>query len=66
VSWSFLALIASGAGFPHPIGTSGLHLVAGVALLRPEEAVFAAMLDGWRAQQVARNLALATVESGYG
>ncbi|WBB91801.1 hypothetical protein [Verrucosispora sp. WMMC514] len=31
--------------------------------LRPEEAVLAAMLDGWRLPQVARNLALATVEA---
>jgi len=43
-------------------GSAGLHLVAGVALLRPDEQVFAAMLDGWRAQQVARNLSLVTVE----
>jgi integrase/recombinase XerC len=39
-----------------------LQLVAGVALLRPEEQVFAAMLDGWRCQQVARNLALTTID----
>ncbi len=35
-------------------GAAGLHLVSGVPLLRPEEAVFAAVLDGWRDQQAAR------------
>jgi site-specific recombinase XerD len=43
-------------------GTSALHLAAGVPLLRPEEQVFEAMLEGWRAQQVARNLALSTID----
>jgi integrase/recombinase XerC len=43
-------------------GMAGLHVAAGLALLRPEEQVFAAMLDGWGSQQVARNLAPATVE----
>jgi integrase/recombinase XerC len=42
-------------------GTAGLHLADGLALLRPEEQVFAAMLDGWRNQQLARNLALSTI-----
>ena len=41
-------------------GSAGLHLAAGVPLLHPGEQVFAAMLDGWRAQQLARNLAAAT------
>ncbi len=44
-------------------GAAAVELVAGVPLLRPDEQVFAAMLDGWRSQQLARNLALATVES---
>jgi integrase/recombinase XerC len=44
-------------------GAAGLHLAAGVPMLRPEEQVFAAMLAGWRNQQVARNLAISTVES---
>ncbi|WP_425339853.1 tyrosine-type recombinase/integrase [Micromonospora parva] len=44
-------------------GSAGLKLVAGVALLRPEEHVFATMLDGWRDQQAARNLSLATIAS---
>ncbi|MFC7641969.1 tyrosine-type recombinase/integrase [Streptosporangium lutulentum] len=47
-------------------GTAGLHLVGGVALLRPEEQVFEAMLDGWRNQQLARNLALSTIEKREG
>jgi FixJ family two-component response regulator len=38
-----------------------LHLADGVALLRPEEQVFEAMLEGWRNQQLARNLALSTI-----
>ena len=41
-------------------GSAALHLAAGVPLLHPGEQVFAAMLEGWRAQQLARNLALAT------
>jgi integrase len=39
-----------------------LHLADGVPLLRPEEQVFTAMLDGWRNQQLARNLAFSTIE----
>jgi hypothetical protein len=42
-------------------GSAGLHLTDGVALLHPEEQVFEAMLDGWRNQQLARNLALSTI-----
>ena len=41
-------------------GSAGLHLAAGVPLMHPDEQVFTAMLEGWRAQQLARNLALAT------
>ncbi len=36
-------------------------LPAGLALLQPEDHVFAAMLDGWRSQQVARNLSARTI-----
>jgi integrase/recombinase XerC len=43
-------------------GAAGLHLVDGLPLLRPEEQVFEAMMDGWRNQQLARNLALSTIE----
>jgi len=42
-------------------GAAGLHLVE-LPLLRPEEQVFEAMMDGWRNQQLARNLALSTIE----
>lgn len=42
-------------------GAAGLHLVEGLPLLRPEEQVFSAMLDGWRNQQLARNLAFSTI-----
>ncbi len=30
-------------------GRAGLHMVAGLPLLRPEEQVFAPMLNGWAA-----------------
>ena len=50
-----------GAGEAGP-GSARLHLAAGVVLLRPEEQAFAAMLDGWRNQQLARRLAFSTVE----
>jgi site-specific recombinase XerD len=43
-------------------GAARLHLVEGVSLLRPEEQVFAAMLQGFGNQQLARNLARTTVE----
>jgi len=42
-------------------GSARLMLVAGAALLRPEQAVFDAMLAGWRAQQRSRLLAELTV-----
>jgi integrase/recombinase XerC len=42
-------------------GSAALHLVDGLSLLRPEEQVFIAMLDGWRNQQLARNLAFSTI-----
>jgi len=41
-------------------GAAGLH--HGVALLRPEEQVFTAMLSGFANRQLARNLARTTVE----
>ena len=43
-------------------GAAGLHLAGGVSLLRPDQQVFDAMLQGWRAQQVARNLAFSTID----
>jgi len=42
-------------------GAAGLQLAGGAVLLRPDEQVFAAMLEGWRAQQLARNLAFGTI-----
>ena len=42
-------------------GSARLVLVQGAALLRPEQAVFDAMLAGWRAQQRSRLLAELTV-----
>ncbi len=44
-------------------GDASLHLADGVALLRPEEQVFQAMLDGWRNQQLRRNLGFGTVNA---
>ncbi|MEV8183959.1 site-specific integrase [Specibacter sp. NPDC078692] len=43
-------------------GAPSLHLIGDLPLLRPEEQVFTAMLDGWRNQQLARNLAFSTIE----
>jgi integrase/recombinase XerC len=43
-------------------GSARLQLAGGAPLLRPEEQVAAAMLEGWRVQQLARNLAFATIE----
>jgi hypothetical protein len=37
-------------------GAAHLELVSGVVRLRPEDAMFEAMLRGWRAQQAARGL----------
>ena len=37
-------------------GAAHLELVSGVTQLRPEDAMFEAMLQGWRAQQTARGL----------
>jgi hypothetical protein len=43
-------------------GSAHLELVSGVAQLRPEDALFEAMLRGWRAQQMARGLRVDTIE----
>ena len=51
----------TGVGWLAP-GAAGHHLIEGVSLLQPEEQVFAAMREGWRAQQLARNLALDTID----
>ncbi len=42
-------------------GAAALHVVPGVSLLRADEQVFTAMLDGWADQQLARNLAAETI-----
>ena len=53
-----------GDGSANAPGAARLVLLGDdVAVLRPQEHVFAAMLLGWRNQQLARRLALATVES---
>ncbi len=44
-------------------GSADLQLADGVRLLRPDEQVFTAMLDGWRNRQLARNSSFGTVES---
>jgi site-specific recombinase XerD len=54
VFWVF-----SGVNAP---GAARLHVVDGVALLRPADQVFEAMLEGFANQQLARNLAHTTVE----
>src|SRR3974390_3355714 len=38
------------------VGTAALELVQGVAQLHPEDAMFEAMLRGWRAQRAPRGL----------
>jgi site-specific recombinase XerD len=43
-------------------GAAAVHLAGGLALLHPDEQVFTAMLDGWRNQQLARNLAVSTID----
>ena len=47
-------------------GSAGLQLAGGAVLLRPEEQVLEAMLNGWRAQQLARNLAFSTAGKRLG
>ena len=44
------------------VGAARLELVFGVSHLRPEDAMFEAMLRGWSAQQVARGLHKDTIE----
>ena len=45
------------------VGSAGLVLADGVRLLHPEDQLFTAMLQGWRNQQLARNLAFSTIAS---
>lgn len=53
--------MAGGSGVVTP-GSVQLHVVDELPMLRPEEQVFTAMLDAWRNQQLARNLAFSTIE----
>src|SRR6266540_5032234 len=48
--------LEAGLGRGDLAGAAHLELVSGVVQLRPEDAVFEAMLRGWRAQQAARGL----------
>lgn len=43
-------------------GAGRLHLVDSVPVLRPDEQVLQKMLDGWRNQQLSRNLQFATID----
>src|SRR5712691_8635949 len=45
------------------MGAAHLVTVEGLALLHPDAQVFEAMLDGWRQQQLSRNLSFATVDA---
>ncbi len=53
-------MLVAGAG--EMAGSAGLVLVDGAVLLRPELAVFEAILAGWRLQQESRLLAAPTVD----
>lgn len=50
---------------PHGLRLASAHsvLADGVALLRPEDQVLAAMLTGWERQMLARNLSAATIRN---
>lgn len=46
-----------------PVDKSGrFYLVGSVPLLHPEAQTVAEMLEGWRNQQLCRNLALGTID----
>ena len=44
------------------VGSAALVLVDGATPLRPEPALFAAMLEGWRRQQLSRRLSGSLIE----
>ena len=46
------------------LGAAHLELVDDVALLEPRAQVFETMLDGWRSQQLSRNLTFSTIDAG--
>ena len=43
-------------------GSGRVELVGAVPVLRPDEQVLQSMLDGWRSQQLSRNLQFATID----
>jgi len=43
-------------------GSGRVHVVQSMPVLRPDEQVLQMMLDGWRNQQLSRNLRFATIE----
>jgi hypothetical protein len=43
-------------------GSGRVHLVQALPVLRPDDQVLRMMLDGWRNQQLSRNLQFATIE----
>lgn len=43
-------------------GSGRVHLVESTPVLRPDEQVLQMMLDGWRNQQLSRNLQFATID----
>jgi len=49
-----------------PAGSASLVLADGVPLLHPDTQLFDAMLEGWRNQMLARNLAPATIRNQIG
>src|SRR3982074_807295 len=60
--WGFLCCIQCGLlcgrlrGGERGVGSAALVLVDGATPLRPEPALFEAMLDGWRRQRLSRRL----------
>ena len=59
--WLLFLGLEGGLGRGDLAGAAHLELVSGVVQLRPEDAMFEAMLRGWRAQQAARGLREDTV-----
>ncbi len=57
-------MASSGGG--NLAGSAPLHLVAGAALLHPDEQLFQAMVDGWLAQQKSRYLSDLTLRQREG
>ena len=45
-------------------GAASLVLVSGAEMLRPDAPTFTAMWEGWRRQQLSRNLTVATIDAG--